>query len=460
MTRARRALALALLCAGAFSVPFAVTWWRDSDRDGADRAASEASVRSEPRTVPPAPLPSPVFHGPVLPAPSLPLPKPPAPDDPVSLDLTSVEIADPIQTAPGPRVLIDEVRDVIASAFYLPVSPETLDKPSVGQIIKALGDPYTDYLSPTEFAEVREAALSTYEGVGLLVGQSDVGLIVTSALKGPARDAGIRPGDTIVSIDGNAVRALPFDRAISLFRGEQGSIVTLTIQRPGEDKPLVARVARQLIASPAVRPRILKTPEQNLGYIRLLSFPIDAGEQVREATRDLLDQGVEGFVLDLRGNPGGYLQEAVEVASVFLAVGTICSTDGLHRAPETYTATGDSIAGDLPLVTLVDSWSASAAEIVAAAMRDNYRGPVVGVPTFGKASIQSVVPLENGGGLQLTTATYLTPAGNQIAGQGTRPRVEVLDDPLTRRDEALRKARAILAEVIENRHEPSRTLQF
>lgn len=433
LNRARWVLALSLLCAGAFSVPFGVTWWLERDADPAPRveAITTGILGAYPTSGAPIP-----------------------PVESVEVELTSVEIADAVPRSSSPPVLIDEIRGLLASQFYLPVSDSALDRPSVGQILDAVGDPYTEYLPPSEFARVREESVSTYEGVGLLVGQSDVGLIVTSALKGPAREAGIRPGDTILSIDGNTVRALPFDRAVSLFRGERGSIVTLMIQRPGQDEPHVARVARQLITAPAVRVRILNTEAQNLGYIRLLSFPVDAGEQVREAARGLLEQGVEGIVLDLRGNPGGYLQEAVEVASVFLKVGTICSTDGLHRAPEIYTASGDAPAGDLPLVTLVDGQSASAAEIVAAAMRENNRGLLVGMPTYGKASIQSVVPLNNGGGLQLTTATYVTPAGNRIAGEGTRPHVEALDDPLTRRDEALRKARATLERLVGRRHEP------
>ena len=432
---ARRALALALFCAGSFSVPFAVTWWLERDRSETRRAV--IYVPSSGSTWPGLTY-----------VPSKPLRAEPAP-----ARRPAEQTAEPARPGPERPVLIDEIRDVLSRSFYRPISESALGKPSIGQIIDALGDPYTDYLTPLEFAKARAEAELTYEGVGLLVGQSDIGLTVTSALKGPAREAGIRPGDVILSIDGNPVGTLPFDGAISLFRGERGTIVTLMIQRPGEDEPRIARAARQLITAPAIRVRMLNTEEQNLGYVRLLSFPIDAGEQVRDAVGDLLDQGAEGVVLDLRGNPGGYLREAVEVASVFLRVGVVCSTDGLHREQQTYTASGGALAGDLPLVTLVDGQSASAAEIVAAAMRENNRGRVVGVSTFGKTSVQSLIPLDNGGGLEVTTATYLTPAGNSIAGVGAQPHIEALDDPLTRRDEALRKARTTLAELVEHRYE-------
>ena len=436
-------------------MPFGVMWWLE--RDGGE---------PEPAVAIPVYLPSsyPGSSGSAIPEPEAePAPEPaplpfatPEVQEPATVTVDGLEFVVPtplLDTAAEP-VMIDEIRAALQNSFYLPVSDAALELPSVPQILQAVGDPYTEYLPPSEFTAVREDTLASYEGVGLLVGQSDLGLIVTSALRGPARDAGVRPGDTIVSIDGNLVRALPFDRAISLFKGEEGTIVTLGIQRPGEEQPVFARVARQLITAPAVRVRILNTPEQNLGYIRLLTFPVDAGEQVRDAVTDLLEQGVEGIVLDLRGNPGGYLREAVEVASVFLNVGIVCSTEGLHREPEFFTASGGALAGALPLVTLVDGQSASAAEIVAAAMRENKRGTLVGMPTFGKASIQSVIPLANGGGLRLTTAIYLTPAGNRIAGEGTRPHVEALDDPLTRKDEALRKARATLIDLIERGVQP------
>ncbi len=441
--RARRIVLLAVLCACAFSVPFAVTSWLE-------RSPGETTVA--PAAAPPV---APAAAPPVAPSVTYYVPSAiELPEAPVSVELNTFELI-PARDESVHRsyVLIDEVRDVLRNSFYRPVAAAVLDKPSVGQIIEGLGDPYAEYLSPSDFNGVQDAAATTYEGVGLLVGHADSGLIVTSALRGPARDAGIRPGDVIISIDGVLVEELAFERAISLFHGERGTIVTLMISRPGEDRQRVARVVRQEIDTPAVRVRILNTEERNLGYIRLLSFPVDAGEQVRNATSELIQQGVEGIVLDLRGNPGGHLSAAVEVASVFLRTGIVCTTDGLHRPQTSYTPSGAAIAGELPIVTLVDGQSASAAEIVAAAMRENNRGQVVGASTFGKASVQSVVPLSNGGGLRLTTATYLTPRGHLLAGEGVLPHVEALDDPLTRRDEGLRKARATLAKLVERADE-------
>lgn len=435
MERGRRVLLLAALCAGGFFVPFAVTWWLERSEESATSAQPAASA--EVNVAYPT-------SG-----------RSDSPTTPSEVDQESFEITPPpARPDNGEPVLIDQVREVIRDSFYLPVSDAALSKPSVGQIIEALGDPYTRYLPPSEFKNAQTEAASTYNGVGLLVGSGDSGLVVTSALRGPARAAGVRPGDVIVSIDGVSVETLAFERAIDLFQGERGSVATLVIRRPGELPLRTANVVRAEITSPAVRVRILNTESRDLGYIRLLSFPDGAGEQVRDATIELLEQGVKGIVLDLRGNPGGYLDEAVEVVSVFLRAGIVCSTDGLHRSPVVYTALGDAVAWDLPLVTLVDGQSASAAEIVAAAIRENKRGQVVGAATYGKASVQSVVPLTNGGGLRLTTATYLTPSGQRLAGQGVYPHVESVDDPLTRRDEAMRKARGTLAKLIDRRLEP------
>lgn len=433
--RVRRIVAIPVLCAGAFFVPFGIAWW--FDRNESAETPLRSAVLQQPTVAYPLSGLTGLAEDPVAPEPRSTTAKTPRPQRPHS-----------------PPTLIDEVRAELKGSFYLPVSDSTLGRPSIGQIIDAIGDPYTEYLWPSDFTEVREEAVATYDGVGLLVVPAGAGLIVTSALRGPARDAGVRPGDLIISIDGLPVESLAFERAISLFRGELGTIVTLTIERPGDDRQRLARVVRQAIDEPAVRVRTLNTEEQNLGYIRLLSFTADAGNQVRDATNELLEQGIEGIVLDLRGNPGGYLREAIKVTSVFLNTGVICSTDGLHRPQTVYTASGSAVAAHLPLVTLVDGQSASAAEIVAAAMLENKRGQVVGTSTFGKASVQSLVPLDNGGGLRLTTSTYRTPLGNRIAGHGVQPQIESLDDPFTRRDEVLRKARGTLAKLVERRVEP------
>lgn len=185
-----------------------------------------------------------------------------------------------------------------------------------------------------------------------------------------------------------------------------------------------------------------------MGHIRLLAFSEDAAARVADAIDRLVAGGVEAIVLDLRGDPGGYLQQAIRVASLFLEHGTICSTSGVNQETRVFTVSGAAIETQRPLAVLVDGSTASAAEIVAAALRDNKRAVIVGRRTYGKATVQSIVALSNGGALKLTTATYLTPAGRAIGGRGIKPRVKATDDPRTTLDEALATAERVLLEQL------------
>ncbi|MCY4085654.1 MAG: S41 family peptidase [Actinomycetia bacterium] len=400
---------------------------------------------------------------PPAPLPALPPEQPPTeqlPTRPLEVRLGVVETALPVvqpRTDPGasPLSVVDQVRVALQTSYYLPVSDDVLSQPFVFQIIEALGDPYTDYLSAAEYEELRsEINSTTYPGVGLLVGPSDRGLTVTSALKGPARKAGVRPGDIILAVDGKGVQELPFERAISLFRGEQGTVVRLTITRPDERRKWRVEVTRKEIELPPIRARLHESDRGIIGYLRVLSFSRGVGDQLRDAVGQLLDEGAQGFVLDLRGNPGGLLDEAIDVASAFLERGVVLTTSSSHGTEQVYEAAGNAIAAEVPVVVLVDSLSASAAEIVAAALADNFSATVVGQQTFGKASVQSLVPLSNGDALRLTTSSYVTPTGAHIAGRGIEPSIEARDDFTTKRDEGLRAAKKALFDIIDQRARP------
>ena len=202
---------------------------------------------------------------------------------------------------------------------------------------------------------------------------------------------------------------------------EEGTVVHLTVRREGEKRPIRFTVMRREIDFPAVRSRMLKTAGHRLGYIRVLSFRDDVATRVAAATRRLVARGAEGFVLDLRGDPGGLLSQAVELTSVFLERGRVCSTSGLHKTLS-YFVTGAAVEAKRPLAVLVDRATASAAEIVAAALGDNGRAMLVGRRTYGKASVQTLLELSNGGALKLTTATYLTPPGRASARRASARR--------------------------------------
>jgi carboxyl-terminal processing protease len=339
----------------------------------------------------------------------------------------------------GTHRVIDEVRDALATSYYRPVSRDVLQKPTIDGVLQELGDPNTDFLTAVEYDSLKSRTARSYSGVGLTVEPSRAGLVVTSALNGPARKAGVRRGDIIVRIDGRPAGKLTFDQALNLIKGQQGTVVHLTLRRAARAHMRVT-VVRQEITLPSLRARIVRFRGTKLGYIRLASFPDATSERIGQATESLVGHGAKGIVLDLRDNPGGLLTQAVRTVSIFLDDGVVCTVSGLHQDETTYEVTGEATFPRLPLVVAVNHGSASAAEIVAAALQDHERAIVVGHHTYGKASVQSIRPLSYGTALKLTTAMYRTPAGRDLTGEGVHPRIRVGDDPLTDVDEVLRSA--------------------
>lgn len=361
----------------------------------------------------------------------------------------TVAAAKPPPAAPSERqpTLIDEVRRELGDSYYRTVSPKVLAVPTIDGILEALGDPNTDYLTAPEYESLKNRTAKSYLGVGLTVEPARAGLLVTSALRGPARQAGIRPGDVIVRIDGRPAGTLSLEQSLAFIKGEKGTFVRLTIRRPNKIVKHFT-VMRQEIAVPSLRTRLFTYRGTKLAHARLLTFREDTSTRLREATERLVARGASGLVLDLRDNPGGLLAQAVRTVSIFLKKGVVCTTAGLHQEQVVYEVSGRAAHPKLPLVILVNGASASAAEIVAAAFQDHERAVIVGRHTFGKASVQSIKPLWNGSALKLTTATYLTPSGVDLSEGGVRPQVRAFDRPLTRRDEALHAAaRALLRTV-------------
>jgi carboxyl-terminal processing protease len=353
--------------------------------------------------------------------------------------------------APRARLptVIDEVRDELSTGYFRQVGSGVLARRSVAGMVEALGDPYTEYLTPEEYRALQNATARSYSGVGLTVGPSDEGLVVTSALRGPARDAGIRRGDVIVSIDGVPADKVAFERSLFLIKGEEGTNVQLTVKRPSVGKRRFT-VVRQELPVPTVRTRLLSSKGTRLGYVRLLSFPESTTEDLRRQTARLVRRGATGIVLDLRDNPGGLLLEAVQSVSLFLDEGIVCTTEGEHQERRVFNVSGATPFPDVPLVVLVNHGSASASEIVAAGLGENGRAVVMGTRTYGKAAVQSLRELSNGAALKLTTATYTTPTGQSLHQHGVRPGLRAVDDPGTRVDEALRAAQRTLLKQLSS----------
>jgi carboxyl-terminal processing protease len=347
----------------------------------------------------------------------------------------------------SPHRVIDEVREALTTSYYRPVSRDVLLRPTIDDVLEQLGDPNTDFLTAVEYDLLKSQTSRSYSGIGLTVEPSRAGLVVTSALVGPAREAGVRRGDLIVRIEGHPAGKLTFNQALTLIKGDQGTVVHLTVRR-AHGQRLRVTVVRQEIAVPSLRTRLVELRGTKIGYIRLVSFPDAAAVRIRQATESLVQRGAKGIVLDLRDNPGGLLTQAVRTVSVFLDEGVVCTVAGLHQEETAYEVIGEAAYPSLPLVVAVNHGSASASEIVAAALQDHDRAIVIGHRTYGKASVQSIRPLSGGTALKLTTAMYRTPAGRDLTGEGVYPEVRIVDDPLTGVDEVLRSAEQELLELL------------
>ncbi len=341
--------------------------------------------------------------------------------------------------------LTGQVLDVLEDEYYEDFDAESLESAGVEGLIEQLDDPFTVYLTPEDLEALRQRNNGTYFGVGLQVAQQGDRIEVTNVFEGsPAEEAGVRAGDFLVSVDGRPVKGA-VEPTVERIRGPEGTTVELGFVRPGEGRREV-EVERSKIQVPVVDAEIRRVGDEEVGYIRLVQFTRGSAEAVREATKELEEDGASSVVLDLRGNPGGLVEEAVGVAGAFLAEDSeVVTTEGRKSPKETLRTETEPVAPDVPQLVLVDMGSASASEIVAGALRDQERAEIVGTQTFGKALVQSTVPLRDGGALKLTTARYLTPDGVDINEKGLEPDVQVVDDPDTEVDEALQRALRLAA---------------
>ena len=336
------------------------------------------------------------------------------------------------------RALRAEIIDTVADNFYKSVEEDDLERASLKGIIESLGDPFSYYLTPSEARRLRESVSGEFEGVGMNVEEDRRGLRVLKVFeRSPARRAGIHKGELIVAVNGRSIAGVSSEVATSRIKGPSGTRVQLeVIGADGESRRTVT-VERERIEVPVVEGRVVERQGRRLGLVELLNFSSGAHGALRREVEELLEKGVTGIVLDLRGNGGGLLDEAVLVSSIFIEDGEIVSVRGRARPERRESAEGDAIAEGLPMVVLVDGGSASASEIVAGALRDRDQATVVGTRTFGKGLVQELEDLSNGGLLDLTVARYYLPSGRTIGPAGLAPQVKARDDPSTDRDEAL-----------------------
>ncbi len=298
---------------------------------------------------------------------------------------------------------------------------------AIRSTLKKLGDRYTRFMNPEEFQSLNNQTSGEMSGVGIVI-TTDVRsrqiLVAATLENSPAAQAGIKSGDAILAIDGKSTKKMSLQAVIDLIRGENGKSLVVKIARGGM-KPFDIPLTRAKIEVSSVFSTLKQEGRLKVGYIRLSEFSSHAPEQMEKAIKDLNRQGVNAFVLDLRGNPGGLLQASIEIARMWLDNGAIVKTVDRQGANEDFSANQSSLT-QLPLAVLVDGNSASASEILTGALKDNRRAQIVGAQTFGKALVQSVHPLSDGSGMAVTVAHYYTPNGTDIGHKGVTPDVKVV----------------------------------
>ena len=336
------------------------------------------------------------------------------------------------------RALRAELIDSIEDNFYRPVKASSLEDASLKGVVDSLNDRFSHYLTPKEATQFRDSVKGEFEGVGMSVEEDKRGLRVLRVFDpSPAKRAGIQRSDLIVAVNGRSLAGVNSEVATARIKGPEGTRVSLDVIPGGDGARRTVKVERERIEIPVARGRLVTHDGRKVGVVELAGFSSGAHGFVRREVERLLKKGAEGIVLDLRGNGGGLLSEAVLVSSIFIEDGRIVSVRGRSRSNRTEDAVGDAIPGDVPVVVLVDRGSASASEIVTGALRDRGRATVVGTRTFGKGLVQEVIDLSNGGVLDLTVANYYLPGGKTITRKGLQPQVKAKDDPDTERDEAL-----------------------
>ncbi len=315
-----------------------------------------------------------------------------------------------------------EAWDVIAHDFSGPLDTQKMVYGAINGMVRSLGDPYTLFMEPAEATVTGQDLEGSFAGIGASVDLVDGRLVIVEPLPGsPAQRAGLLAGDVLLEVDGKPLDGLDLMQAIALIRGPQGSQVHLLVQRPGTAQPLEIGVTRDKIELPTVSSRVL---DDGMAYIQITEFNGQAADRVKEALQGLAPKP-RAVILDLRGNPGGYLQASVQVASQFIASGVIVTEKDRNGRVTPYRAEKGGLATDLPVAVLVDGNSASAAEIVAGALQDTGRGVLIGQKTFGKGSVQIVHTLSDGSSLRVSVARWYTPLGHQIDGKGLTPDITV-----------------------------------
>ena len=322
--------------------------------------------------------------------------------------------------------LFSEVLDKINKEYVDDVDQGNMMDSAINGILQSL-DPYSSYMSPESFNNMQTETSGEFGGLGIEVGmESGVVKVISPIDDSPASKAGIKAGDYIVKINNTQVQGKSLTEAVEIMRGPVGSSLEITVRRKGVKKALVFNITRKIIEIKSVKS---KTLEKKIGYIRLTSFNENSSSQIKSIVKKLeTNKKIKGYILDLRNNPGGLLSQAIKIADFFLNQGEIVSTKGRKKSENRkwFAKKGDLIEGK-PLIILTNYGSASASEIVAGALKDHKRAIILGENSYGKGSVQSIIPLKNKGAIRLTISKYYLPSGKSISEVGVTPDIEILE---------------------------------
>ena len=320
--------------------------------------------------------------------------------------------------------LFGDILETINNEYFKQINEGEAIDGAINGMLQSL-DPYSSYMSPKTFKNMNTETKGEFGGLGIEV-TMEGGLVkvITPIDDTPADKAGIKSGDYIIKLDDKQVKGITLDEAVNTMRGKSGTSITLTIRRVNVNEPITVKIVREVIKTKSV----ISEVKENIGYLRLRSFNEKSGDELIDKIKEIKrsNTNISGYILDLRNNPGGLLSQAIKISDAFLDSGEIVSTKGRDpRDIKVYNSKkGDEINGK-PLIVLINQGSASASEIVAGALKDHKRAIVVGEKSFGKGSVQSIMPLSNGGGLRLTTAKYYLPSGETIEEIGVLPDIKV-----------------------------------
>ena len=318
-------------------------------------------------------------------------------------------------------LVVDEAIERVSRDYYRPIPVSKLSDASIAGVVKSLGDRFSHYLTASEFSEFNSPP--HFAGIGVVVNPVHTGLVIARVFdSSPASRAGLKAGEEIVAAGGRRLTGLSSEASTSLIRGQPGTDVLLEIESgtSGHRSRRSVKITRATVSEPVVASLSRTVDSIKLGVVALAQFSPGAHGEVREAVERELHEKVRGILFDLRGNGGGLVSEAQLIASIFVAKGTIVSTRGRTQPSQTLLALGDAIPASIPVVVLVDSGTASASEIVTAALQDHGRATVAGTHTFGKGVFQEEEPLSNGGALDITVGEYFTPNGRNLGGGGVK----------------------------------------